>query len=107
MMSLLDPVTGGEVTMHDLGWIEILKTGIPLTISLMTLWIVLNDRRPRLVLKDKEGNWFSTKKCPPGLSFKACSKCTTFPTALIQLGITSSGGEKRTTNSPNCVSIGT
>jgi hypothetical protein len=52
--------------MHGVAWMDILKVGVPLAISLVTLWIVLKDRRPRLVLKNKEGNWFSTKKCSMG-----------------------------------------
>jgi hypothetical protein len=45
----------------SLSWWEVVKTGTPLVISFATFLFVIRDRRPRLTLKAKKGDWYVLK----------------------------------------------
>ncbi|HEY5174957.1 MAG TPA: hypothetical protein VII95_05265 [Terriglobales bacterium] len=38
-----------------------LKVSVPIIISLIALWVALKDRRPRLDLKARKGDWYKLK----------------------------------------------
>ena len=44
---------------------------IPLLVSLSSLWIVIHDRRPKLILRAKKGTWAKIIKATNGTIFEA------------------------------------
>jgi hypothetical protein len=49
--------------------LSFLKVAVPIAISLIALWISLRDRRPRLSLKARKGEWYVFKRAIAGGEF--------------------------------------
>jgi len=46
-------------SLSSFSWWETFKTGTPIAISFIALYIVLLDRRARLSLKSRKGKWYT------------------------------------------------
>jgi hypothetical protein len=57
---------GFAIANHAGPVLSFLQVAVPISISLIALWISPRDRRPRLTLKARKGNWYVLKSVTQG-----------------------------------------